>query len=234
MKRKAIGLNIHHLYYLEMSIIFEDLTKKNVCPHIFKTIHNLAIIGAPNSIQTNLFAFFPQIEYIILNIDNLEKFLHQGIDWMTYLNKGLRVNTNDLRGLKRMLSHIKIININEIDDRHLTNMYTYPDEDLCVFRSFPHKQLVMPFLPNLDELECTCTIVWLEQNYRIYSLKMSVDFFQKFSVSKCSTKNFTLFYLRAVISRRNLKNAQPQKMVLVLVVVLRCWKYFSYSNGSSW
>ena len=172
----SIGLNIHYLTYLEISIIFEDLTTKNMCPHIFKTIHNLAIIGSPNSIQTNLFAFLPQIEHIILNIDNLAKFLHQGIDWMTHLNEGLRVNSKDLSGLKRMLSHIKIININEINDRHLTRAYTYPDEDLCLFRNFPHKQLVIPFLPNLDELDCTCTIVWLVQNYKIYSLKYNKNY----------------------------------------------------------
>ena len=46
-------------------------------------------------------------------------------------------------------------------------MYTFPDEDLCLFKNFPHKQFIIPVLGgDLDtKLKFSCTIIWLIQNH---------------------------------------------------------------------
>nr|QVK45827.1 G protein-coupled receptor [Proales similis] len=40
------------------------------------------------------------------------------------------------------------------------NLYRYPDEDICLFKEFPHRQLVLPFLIG-SHLEPTCTSYFL-------------------------------------------------------------------------
>jgi hypothetical protein len=74
---------------LKLNIIFEDLTTKILCPHTFKNVHFLSIIGSPYQIQLNVFESLAKIEYITLFLDDLEFFFQRGIHWISYLNKDL-------------------------------------------------------------------------------------------------------------------------------------------------
>ena len=84
----------------------------------------------------------------------------------------------------------------------ITSKYIYPNEDLCLFKDFPHKQLVIPSIFSLEEIECSCTLIWLMQNYKIIvehsktSFKFKVDFenfYQNFSIFQCMN-NYTFLY----------------------------------------
>ena len=48
------------------------------------------------------------------------------------------------------------------------NDYYYPDEDLCLFKDFPHKQLIYPSIVSEKQKECTCTIIWLVKYFNFY------------------------------------------------------------------
>ena len=48
--------------------------------------------------------------------------------------------------------------------------YEWPDEDLCLFRNFPHPRLVYPLVYTYEskEIKCSCTIIWLVQYSKNY------------------------------------------------------------------
>jgi hypothetical protein len=46
------------------------------------------------------------------------------------------------------------------------SIYTYPAEDLCLFKNFPHNHSVLPILIPGIQLACTCTIYWLQSYYQ--------------------------------------------------------------------
>jgi len=147
---------------LEVQIVFDELTSKILCPYVFKYLKTLEIRGAPSTIQTTLFESFTNVEYIIFNIDNLRHFFHRGIEFMSPLNRDLIVSVD----------RIIIIQFNERINTHLTRKYIYPDEDLCLFKEFPHEKLVLPSINIYDEVECSCTLIWLVKKYKFYeSLK---------------------------------------------------------------
>ena len=201
-KLPSFGLNIRKLKELEISIVFDELTLDIICPKIFLNLKLLVINGAPYRIQTNLFKFYANIEYVIFYIENLKSLFHLGIEWMSYLNWGLNVNINDLRELRENLNRFIIVQFNEINSNHWTSTFIYSDKDLCLFRKFPHKQLIIPAFTILNEIECSCTLIWLIKNHKIFETfsltedKMRIDFsiyFKNSSVIQC-LKNFTTLF----------------------------------------
>ena len=90
---------------------------------------------------------------------------------MLYLNRDLNVNINEMFDLRLKSDFIIIKQFTEWKDPYLTPYYMYPDEDLCLFDNFPHKQLVIPSFAISDDVtnfECSCTLTWLIQNHKIY------------------------------------------------------------------
>ncbi len=51
-------------------------------------------------------------------------------------------------------------------------LYTYPDEDFCYFKDFPHKRLVFPVLKPTQTKNCSCALLYL-----IYNSYLAHDFF---------------------------------------------------------
>ena len=52
---------------------------------------------------------------------------------------------------------------------YFTRIYTYPNEDFCVFKNFPHEKLIYPSIIFAEnEFECSCTIFWLIQYFKFY------------------------------------------------------------------
>jgi hypothetical protein len=167
-----VGLNIPYLRYLEFIIAFEELSTRLLYPQIFKRINILQISGSPYKFQTNLFEGFTDLEYIFFKFDNLEKILHDraAIEWISYLNRDLKINYTNVLKVKEKSEHLKIVQFEKLFIPYLTRSYNFPDEDLCLFEKFPHEQLIIPSLVIAEEkFTCSCTIIWLIQNYKIYS-----------------------------------------------------------------
>jgi hypothetical protein len=47
-------------------------------------------------------------------------------------------------------------------------VFDYPDEDLCLFKDFPHSHLVVPIISPGVKIACTCTLQWLEMYLHLY------------------------------------------------------------------
>ena len=61
-----------------------------------------------------------------------------------------------------------------------TTFYSYPEEDICYFKDFPHKHLVIPYLYTMRKINCTCTLKWIHfynENYEKISPRLKKDYY---------------------------------------------------------
>ena len=79
----------------------------------------------------------------ILQVNNMVKFLHSGTKWMTHLNENFNSENNARLFILRLVYTKEMVSFDTI--------YEYPNEDLCLFKEFPHRQLVIPLFPFLEK-----------------------------------------------------------------------------------
>jgi len=131
---------------------------------IFKFVQELNIIASKlNGIQNDLFKNFQKLKQIVFEITNFKQFLGTNTGWMSYLNGNITVNLNDSEDLFKNKNNKMLLTLT--DDY---SVYTYPDQDFCLFQNFPHDKLVFPIINTLPNLECSCTLLWLIQYKDIY------------------------------------------------------------------
>ena len=112
------------------------------------------------------------LKTIAINHDNFETFFHKGIAWISYLNADLNVSLTN--GFDFNSNKKRSIFVEFYDTPSSFNPpYLYPDEDICLFRDFPHSQLVFPSIVFAEtfkktQVKCSCTIVWLIQHGKYY------------------------------------------------------------------
>jgi len=149
-----------------LSITYENLNRNNLSPELFRKIQFVDIAGIVNGIESNLFKDFKDLSIINLALSNLREFFHMGNQWMNYLN----LNMN-----KKVIK-LEFRHQNEISS--FDAIYEYPNEDLCLFKYFPHERLVFPLLVPGKRLECTCTLYWLQKSLHLYEneIKMTSDY----------------------------------------------------------
>jgi hypothetical protein len=85
-----------------------------------------------------------------------------GTRWMNYLN----LNENLDKPLQ--------LKFNMRSDFSFDSIYEYPNEDLCLFKNFPHNRYVYPLLMPGRQLECTCTLYWLQFNSYKYKNEIEI------------------------------------------------------------
>lgn len=127
---------------------------------VFRKMSFLALKGEVSSIQTDLLGFFPHLEEIL--IDSPRPVFHrQGLAWLTYLNRHVKVNLSDRIELTNEIVRRVDISV-EVDAYERLIKHTFPDEDFCLYTDFPYEQLVlMGKFRQLDDPTLTCTYSWL-------------------------------------------------------------------------
>jgi len=165
--------NIYLKYLLSLQLImtFEVLDQNNLSPDLFRNVESLGLAGILYGIQDDLFKDFQKLKIIDFAISNLKEFFHLGNKWMNYLNINVtRINTDE--DLKRRLLILKFIYLKQTVSFDL--MYEYPNEDLCLFKHFPHERFVIPLIIPGRQLECTCTLYWLQSNVHRYKHELKI------------------------------------------------------------
>jgi hypothetical protein len=56
-------------------------------------------------------------------------------------------------------------------------VYTYPEQDICLFRHFPHERYVLPVIVPGRFLACTCTLKWLQLNVKQIKQENAADLY---------------------------------------------------------
>lgn len=172
-KSKPIDLNNSNMGLVYMDFAYYDLTLKLMNVHVFKHVKFIYISGILTNISNDLFSHFAQIKKINLNLNNLRQLLYANTKWLTSINSRVRANNMSPNVLHRRISSDVLLELVQVDltaeyFNNLYSAYTYPDEDFCLFKDFPHANSVYPSLISAVKLECTCTILWLIQYANLY------------------------------------------------------------------
>jgi len=86
--------------------------------------------------------------------------------WLDYLNKNVSIDLNQADLLQQRSKAI-FLTIYQMFSN--ISFYSYPDEDFCYFKDFPHSRLILPKLKPNYKTSCSCTEIFLIQ----YSYKFS-------------------------------------------------------------
>ena len=141
---------------------YECVTRSLISPSLFKTIIDLEITGTVNSIESQLFSVFTRLQVFTLKISNFKDFFHRNHRWMVQMNSGVSVDYKSIRQVKANLDKLFVLILVSLSHfLSFESVYTYRDEDLCLFKDFPHKSLVAPQVYSARILNCTCTLKWL-------------------------------------------------------------------------
>ena len=168
---------------LVITLYHTDLDNKLLNTDVFKKLNFLDLNGVINSIQDDLFKSFNDLKGIRIQTQNIKKIFIINNNWLQYLN--LNVVYDKTKDTHLQDYYDKIFFLILFQTFHRVTLYQYPDEDLCYFRKFPHRNLVMPFLKPTINSSCSCTKLFLMANS--YRFKQFVDLY--------ATSNIVIYYL---------------------------------------
>lgn len=145
-----------------------DLSMLN--PYVFSEMKSLSISGFVLSIQEDFLLSFKHL--LIVKIDCSKRIFHQqGIKWIRYFNRNMSVNLSDAIEIEANFHKAKYIDILVADDSYDRLISeTFPDEDFCLYVSFPFEQLILvgKFYENSD-LTFTFTFDWLIKHFNSFA-----------------------------------------------------------------
>ncbi len=170
-----LNSNPKNVFFVTLQLQYETLNDKLFNKHVFANTEVLSVSGILSTIEEELFRDFNRIRVLFISIENLKSFFHSGTKWMNGLNYNLNVdlkngipfNQLENRGLTLQLNH---------SISYFSHEYKYPDEDMCLFRDFPHEKLIFPLIVFTSKFDCTCTILWLIKYYNLYYKEDFSDF----------------------------------------------------------
>ena len=150
--------------------------------HVFHEIRTLHLDHVTiDYIDENTFCKFNSLTKLELKLDNWPSFLTDNqMKWAHSLNHNIK--KADFTNKKSMDLRKKILM--ELDGRGKIN-YTFPLEDICLFKDFPFERLVFPYV-KFDGNNCSCTLYWLLQYREFYEASSEFGFS---SSSICTQSN---------------------------------------------
>ena len=163
-------MQMNFLLMLKLDVIYEGLTKEILNRNLFRQIYVLNVYGIVNEIQQDVFREFGLLKNVDLVLSNFRQLFHLGNKWMTSLNSRVHVNLSNRSEVKLKIAKFMRLRL-RYEKKYVSfdRVYEYPDEDLCLFREFPHQQLVYPVLVPGRVIKCTCTIKGLRFYAHLYS-----------------------------------------------------------------
>ena len=181
---------------------------------VFEHLQDLHLVGSINMIQTDLFYHFKEMKIISLVIDDLKAFFHNsvnGTEWLEYINNDLHITNFEREFFIRQFQRVALVQFVE-SQSPFVQPYSYPENDYCLFNRFPHHQLIYPIIIMFKQnVECSCTLVWLINNSTYYfnddfsSLKLNIQIhqdFENFTLKNCF-KNLTALLLACNFTQKS-------------------------------
>ncbi|CAF0901452.1 unnamed protein product, partial [Brachionus calyciflorus] len=115
--------------------------------------------------------------------------------WLIFMNENYRINLLDCYVITRRHSQQ-----NKKTDLVLTSSdYDYPDRDFCLFKDFPHTDLVFPIIEAPFRLNCSCTLIWLILNWELRDIlngQQTYSYSNRSMKTQATEKCFQDFELR--------------------------------------
>ena len=157
------------IYETYLIMYHSELNTKLLNENVFKKLFSLDINGIINKIDKDTFKNLDNLQLLRIKSQNIKQIFVKNNKWLKYLN------------YKKYLNNIKnegfVLSIYQSIEN--VTYYSYPNEDFCLFKDFPHERFVIPILRPNTKSECTCTELFLIQY--LFSIDNSVaDFIRNF------------------------------------------------------
>lgn len=156
------------LFIFEFSISCYHLTldENLLNVNIFKRLQTLDINGQIRLIKLDLFKSFTNLKVVNIKLQSINTILANS--WFEYLNYGMvDIDLDNQFLIEKNIEKLLILTLFQMYAN--TTYYDYPNEDICLFRRFPHQKLVMPQLKPIYKSSCSCTELFLIQHSVYYS-----------------------------------------------------------------
>ena len=184
----ALNSRIESLEILFSQIKYLDSTVLN--PYVFANMKKFVYDSDTSdlNVQDTLFAPFKSLKEFTFRVPSMKDYIrNQNLTWALSLNADVKIDLNDQAQLQDPTNrdeHFKLT----ISD--VTLDYDFPEEDFCLYRNFPHSQLVFPIINSKPDLACSCSLIWLLQYSAYYKNPAEMN---TTSVRKCFSgpRNFT-------------------------------------------
>jgi hypothetical protein len=160
---------LSRIRYLRIQLKYETMTSKILNKYVFRFIEDFRIEGVLVDIQSDLFKNFKFIKNVDIRIENFKAFFHRGNHWLKYLNEEVKINLYNINEINsRINEYMRLRFEYSKQATSFDRIYEYPEEDICLFKDFPHDHLVYPMIVPGKKINCSCTIIWLLKNYYLY------------------------------------------------------------------
>jgi hypothetical protein len=168
------------------SLVVDNFDKEILHPQVYSSVISITIIGSVKKIETDVFKDLINLKSIELGIYDLKGLIHgNGIEWINYvsfytprLNVSLFKFECDLKCILLLNSSVSYIlfltyrydsttisDIKNLSSWPNLEPYDFPDKDFCIFSNYPQdRSMVLIFNDDLDQIDCTCTIIWITRN----------------------------------------------------------------------
>ena len=162
------------LVTLGLELYRERISTRLMNKYVFGRVRVLQISCSIAEIDANVFNGFEQLKRIHFGIENLRDFFHKGNTWMHGLNAGLNVDLTNRTQVKMSLN--KAIQLRFSQTKTYVD-YEYWDEDICLFRDYPHSRLVFTLIDmdQSQQAKCTCTVMWIQYYNHLLLLNETRD-----------------------------------------------------------
>jgi hypothetical protein len=153
---------------------------------VFKKIHTLEIKYVLEKVEENAFENLKDLKFIAFRLLSLRNLYERSLKWMRRINQDIRISLENFtsNGYDPAYILIEQISMNPVFSLIL-NDYTYPDEDFCAFKSFPHQQYIFPILSDCFN---SCTFYWLTQYHSFFDPTITNFFCDISNISQCDFK----------------------------------------------
>ena len=174
---ETFEMYLNYFYSASFDFYKENLTHSILNKNLFKNIYQLNIFGILTDIEVDLFKSFDKLKYLDISISNFKDFFNRGNEWMKFLNKKVNVDLTDASSVLSNKDNVFMLKFRyERAFVSFDSIYDYPDEDLCLFKDFPHQNLVYPILLPGKLIKCTCTLIWLKFFSHLYEPLLNETF----------------------------------------------------------
>jgi hypothetical protein len=146
------------IYHFGLVLYRINLNQKILNKHAFAFTVVIEINGIINSIQTDLFKDFKYLKLLIIKMNYVQNIFKKNNNWLQYLNY------NEIINLSEPIKFSQAFFLVLYQTLFRKEYYTFPNEDFCHFKNFPHNRQIMPLLQPKVLSSCTCTHLFLIQN----------------------------------------------------------------------
>lgn len=164
--------SLPYLEDLEFEMSYEILTSEILDIQLFNKLDFLILTRNLLGIEASLLENFRRLKYIDIILINLGEFFHAGTQWLSHTFKNEVFNLSDTKVIKKNSKIVRFIQ-SEMETS-FTQTYPFPNEDICLFKDFPHTNLALPIIIFDQPASCTCTLKWLQMYYNAYESILTI------------------------------------------------------------